>query len=237
MRRLPSFIKLLLDCIFPPLCLGCARTLGDEEENDGLCIPCRELIPLHSSLFCGVCRARLPEGKQHCHRDAPFRLGAAADYAHPLVRELIWTLKYSRTAAAAPPLSSLLARYLRSIGPLPEDAPLVPIPLNRRRERERGFNQAELIARNLAARTGRPVQSLLIRTKSTKPQAELPEWERRKMNVAGCFAIAPRAEKPLPRRVILIDDVATSLATLTEAARTLKAAGVQSVVGLVAAKA
>ena len=109
---------------------------------------------------------------------------------------------------------------------------IVPVPLHPRRLRERGFNQASLMARAVSKRTpGVPVQALLKRSLDTQRQTELSRSERRR-NLRGAF----RAERPVAPCVWLVDDVTTTGSTLAEAARTLRSAGAKTVVGICAAR-
>lgn len=113
-------------------------------------------------------------------------------------------------------------------------AAIVPVPLHSRRQRERGFNQAEVIGCCLARAAQLPLnQPLLQRVRATRQQAKLNRPERFE-NVRAAFAV--RAGAPPPESVILVDDVYTTGATLTECARVLKAAGVKTVRGFVLAK-
>jgi ComF family protein len=109
----------------------------------------------------------------------------------------------------------------------------VPVPLHRRRLRQRGFNQADDLARGL----GVPVVAVLRRVRRTRPQVELPAVERQS-NVAGAFALARpcRARDIAGRIVVLVDDVATTGATLEACARVLSRAGAREVRGLTAAR-
>ena len=112
---------------------------------------------------------------------------------------------------------------------------VVPVPLHWRREHARGFNQAREIARHL----GLPVADALVRSRATTPQVELSA-EERVANVAGAFALKRPRFRAVPNlkqcRVVLIDDVATTGATLEACARALKMAGATSVYGLTAAR-
>jgi ComF family protein len=112
---------------------------------------------------------------------------------------------------------------------------LVPVPLAPARRRQRGFNQAELIARGVGARLGWPVDpSLLVRVRETPQQIWLPEAERR-TNVEGAFG-CPNPDAVDGRRVVLVDDVMTTGSTLRACAEPLKLAGALRVYGLVVAR-
>jgi ComF family protein len=112
---------------------------------------------------------------------------------------------------------------------------LVPIPLHRSRERSRGFNQSQLLAEELGARLGLDVAAALKRSRATEQQIEMKSYEARRRNIAGAFAIAD-AESVRGKPAILVDDVSTSGATLSEAARTLRGAGARTVWAITIAK-
>ena len=224
----------LLDLIFPRLCLGCKASL---REDRVLCSNCFERIPLHRTLFCAVCLARLPEGKKICHNDAWYIFGAATDYAPP-VRELIHALKFKYVKKAHEPLATLLASYIQSL-PLPElqDSIVIPIPLSRARERDRGFNQTHMIAQVIAHHLNIPLAPrVLTRTKNTTAQTNLRTTNERRENMRAAFSLSG-PDFIQGKTIILIDDVRTSGATLTEAASVLKQAGAKKIFGFVVARA
>lgn len=148
------------------------------------------------------------------------------------MRQAIHELKYRNLRALAEPLAGLLADYLTAL-PVPGDA-LVPVPLHRKRWRERGYNQSGLLARGLSQRIGLPVvDDCLVRRQYAPPQARAAGVGERRGNVAGAFACLDGRLRG--KRVLLIDDVATSGATLNACAGALKSAGAVSVWGLVLA--
>jgi len=114
----------------------------------------------------------------------------------------------------------------------------VPIPLYKIRHRTRGFNQAELLAKEVANHFNLPLEiNLLKRTIPTEPQANIKDDEKRKTNIKGVFKIHPSFLKKLrDRNIILIDDVSTTGATLVEAGKILKNNGANQVWALVVAK-
>ena len=147
------------------------------------------------------------------------------------MKEIIHALKYERRRSIAAPLGELMratgARVLQGADLV------VPVPLHPRREYQRGFNQADDLARHL----GLPVAPLLKRVVHTQSQIELPKEQRRE-NVKDAFAFlpVPGSRLPVPGIVVLVDDVATTGATLDACARVLKGAGVKEVRALTAAR-
>ncbi|MFP6854935.1 MAG: ComF family protein [Opitutales bacterium] len=154
-----------------------------------------------------------------------FQHGRAAFLLTGVGQRLIHALKYRGVTAVLEDLPRLLERapgYLDFL----RDAVLVPVPLHKRRQRERGFNQAELIARSLAQIVeGSIVSDLLVRTRFTPTQTDLPK-ERRMKNVKNAFAPKPEAVMQVDRRFVVIDDVITTGATLEACCLALRKAGV-----------
>jgi len=149
------------------------------------------------------------------------------------MRQSILQFKYKNVKAIATPLAQLMAKYLRA-HPLPADA-LVPVPLHPRRLRERGYNQSFLLARELSKITSLPVvEKSLVRLKNTPPQTRTKSAEERQRNIARAFACRDRRLRG--KRILLIDDVCTSSATLNACAIALKAKGAASVWGLTLAR-
>ncbi len=226
-------IRSLFDFIFPPLCLNCRSAVGSHET---VCESCFKTIDTQKTLFCGRCRARLPENKKICHSDFPYLLGAACSYENPAIRNLIRGLKFKFFKDASLPLAFLLIAYVEQLKILKGDWLIIPIPLGKRRLRQRSFNQSELIARIFADHFGLPLETdALIRAKETRPQSELKNPDERANNIKGCFAVAD-PQKISGRNIILIDDVVTSGATFLEAATFLKIAGAQKIIALAVAK-
>ena len=222
--------------LFPPACAACGAGIA----RGAVCEACRTSIRIHRHFFCAVCGARLPGPglpRKICHPAAPLLLAAAGSYDDPVLKSLIHALKFRGVRRAAEPLADLIARYLAATGFDPKGFILAPLPLHRRRRNRRGFNQSEDIGRHLARRLGMEFRTdLLVRIRHAKPQTESASAAERARNVAACFAV-PRPGDTAQRKVIILDDVTTSGATLAEAARTLRAAGARTVVGLAAAKA
>ncbi|MEJ7655176.1 MAG: ComF family protein, partial [Chloroflexia bacterium] len=178
--------------------------------------------------LCASCRGR--SETYPAYSSKPTGLDAvyvAYEYRGP-VRELVHRFKYDGLRAAGGWMSAQMAPRL-------EDGPtvLVPIPLHRSRERERGYNQAAVLANGVARRTGIPTRGLLSRTRSTPPQALLSAAERR-LNVRGAFEANPGARAT--DTVVFVDDACTTGSTMGECAELLRGIGATRVVGLVFAK-
>jgi ComF family protein len=149
-------------------------------------------------------------------------------YTGPL-REAVLYLKYHDRRGLADDLGALLAARLEEVRDEWQPEALVPVPIHPGRRRERGYNQAELLAVTLGERCGLPVRDALERVKDTLPQVGLPRG-RRAENVQGAFK--PRAGAAPGRRAVLIDDVHTTGTTLEAAAGALLAAGAHQVYAL-----
>jgi ComF family protein len=233
--------NILREIFCPRQCLGCAK----RGVSSAVCDDCLEAIPVNNTLFCGQCHARLPCQKKICHLSFPYLLGAAGEYDDPLLRTLIHALKFKRNREAADALGAMLAKYVERVPLDLTDFAIVPLPLSKRRARERGFNQSELIARAFIAyqrtvsgtfsATEKVPDTVLIRTHHTPPQSETKSVDERQMNVKNSFAVPPGAI--LPKRILLIDDVTTSGATFRAAATALKSAGARHIIALACAKA
>jgi ComF family protein len=157
---------------------------------------------------------------------APFRFEGA-------VREAIHQLKYQNLRALAQPLAQLLADYL-TVSRIPGTV-LTAVPLHQKRLRERGYNQSALLATKLGKLTGLPVsEDYLIRQRPSSPRARTQTVAERRSNVNDAFCCPDNRVKD--RAVIVIDDVATSGATLNACASALKTAGASSVWGLTLAR-
>lgn len=221
--------------IFPPLCLTCDSDLNKDET--GVCQKCVAGVAVNDYRLCPVCLTRIAE-RHHCHQAVGYSLVAATDYEEEVIKKIIWQLKYQGWQSMANPLAKLMTKSLRQSGIMEgSDWLMVPMPLHKSRQRNRGFNQSELLAELVALEMSLVWNNEgLKRIRNTMPQAEMIDWTDREKNIGGAFHI----EKPelfQGRRIILVDDVFTSGATLREAARVLRLAGAKQVVALVVAKA
>jgi len=150
-----------------------------------------------------------------------------------VVRGAVHQLKYGHFKALAAPLGQLLAQYLET-APVAADV-LVPVPLHPRRLRERGYNQSALLAAEVGKMNGIPVVTdSLVRLRHTKAQVKTAGAEERQRNLAGAFGC--RDGKLAGKRVLVVDDVCTTGATLNSCAMALREAGASSVWGLALAR-
>jgi len=149
------------------------------------------------------------------------------------IRQAVHQLKYNNLRTLALPLAKLMKEYLAA-NPLPVEV-LVPVPLHRKRLKERGHNQSQLLAEELGKLAAMPVvNDVLIRKHYTPPQARTTTVEERWSNVTNAFTCI--SDKIKDKNVLLIDDVSTSGATINACAKALKDAGAALVWGLVLAR-
>ncbi len=233
---------IILDILFPSLCLNCRQYLQQSQntKNNYICADCHNSIQLNTSLFCPVCRLRLAGNKKICSH-TKYLLGAAGNYDDPVIKNLIHYFKYKSFENLTPILGEIILNYLKLINFQNYKLPnfiIIPIPLHRAKERQRGFNQSKLLAKYVADNFNLELADILKRNKNTKPQAQCKSEERIK-NISNCFQIknSADAEKIKNKNILLIDDVFTSGATINEAVKILKQNGARKIIALVAAKA
>jgi len=233
-RNFASFLlNYVLGTVFPKECFGCGRV------DTYLCAACFAAIPLMESFVCPACSRPSFENAAcaSCRKaQALDGLICAAFYDAPVVRRIILAFKYRRIRDLAVPLAYLMLKAL-SRHPFSilyrSDLVLSSVPLSPRRERQRGFNQTDELARIISSHIRVPYVPCLKRTRHTASQAVLTRQDRLQ-NVRGAFACDPAAVKD--KAVIVVDDVATTGSTLNAAAEALKHAGAREVWGLVAAR-
>ncbi|HSD36507.1 MAG TPA: ComF family protein [Rhodocyclaceae bacterium] len=221
----------LLSRFWPQQCFVCGGRAG----LTVVCAACEDILPWHDCPACPSCALPVPQGQTcgRCLRHPPHfdTTLAAFEYEHP-VREMVMALKFGAGFAVRDMLVSALLAVVSDIDDLQADL-VVPMPLHRQRIAERGFNQSMELARGVGRVLGLPVLPQLVeRDVDTRHQAGAPLRQRIK-NVRGAFRCV---EAIVGKRVLVIDDVMTSGATLNELARTLKLAGATQVNNLVVAR-
>ncbi len=213
------------------VCIACGALRVDDTERH-LCRACAESLAPLAPPFCPRCgKSGWATECPDCLTRKPDALDTRASaYAYGgAARQLVRALKYSAVAPAADALAAAMVQAL----PIGRVDALVPVPLHRRRQRVRGFNQAALLCAALSAHTGLPVLDALIRPRATQTQTRLTR-EGRAENVRGAF------EAALPvsgLSLLLVDDVLTTGSTAISCAEALKAAGAAWVILLTAANA
>lgn len=240
-----SLWRSLLDLLYPPACLACRRPT----PAPGFCSTCRAAIRTCTAPGCRRCGTpflqaalveydcsrcgRRPPAYRRARARALYRSGGPAADPLPAVLQ---RYKYGRDVTLAPVLGDLVAEAELARGG--DYDLIVPVPLHRERLRWRGFNQSLLLARHIARRIDTPVAPrLLCRTRPTAPQVDLDE-KARQANVAGAFAVAASDARRLrDRRILLVDDVLTTGATVDECSKALRRGGAAVVDVLVLARA
>lgn len=234
-------IMWLLDTIFPIRCIGC----GD--FGDYVCRGCLGAIPIKKTFECIGCKRNTPFG-QTCFLCAKTnsidQLLIVADFRDSLVEKILKFFKYKFISDLEQPSSVLIKRYLKwltlnkKFNVFEANPLLIPVPLHQRRLNWRGFNQSELLAKNIADTFQMEMADDVIeRIIHTVPQADIKEKEERLKNLNDIFKIRKnRSCDLLGREVLLIDDICTTGATLSECAKVLKQNGATRVIALVVAR-
>ncbi|MDH4334498.1 MAG: ComF family protein [Chloroflexota bacterium] len=212
-----------MELLLPPACAGCGR------YGAVLCVTC----------VAGMRSARAPDD-HFSSADPGIVVGealevAVAAFVHEgATRRALQRLKYGGAAALAAPLAE---RAMPALGDLlamvDGDVALVPVPVHPERQRQRGYNQAALLARVLASRVGLPLRDVLVRTRPTARQHGLSRAARLH-NLRGAFGLAECV--PPGSAAVLVDDILTTSATLEACAEVLRAGGAARVVGFAIAR-
>jgi len=232
----------LVELFFPSFCLGC------QKEGTYLCYDCKTILEISEFTYC-LCSKnplRLPPGAKigKCPRCQDQRL-AGLYFALPyqekfLTRKLIHQFKYEPYIKnLATPLSEIVLQHLEIIGAnIPEiwkNSILVPIPIEIKKLKDRGYNQAQELAKELGHKLNVPsIFDNLVKIKRTAPQMELSAKERQE-NLKGAFAVKNPAEFA-GKKIFLVDDVYTTGSTMEECARALKATSAKQVFGIAIAR-
>ena len=202
----------LFDFLFPPRCPSCSVYV---ERRGSFCAACaRQLIGLHTLTCTGETRTYLDGVWAFAH----YRAG---------VRDLLRALKYQKKCSVLPALHTILTMGAEVLTRIPHPIVAVPVPLAAERARLRGFNQAEEIFAPWLAVHGIALRSLLVRTRETMPLYEMTRTERRQ-ELRSAFALVHGADVQ-GKDLLLVDDIMTTGATLTECAHVLRHGGARRV--------
>ena len=208
-----------LEIFFPAICISCSKNLSPTEDNNLLCKECFDSIEI-------------------LEEDRKTRVHSIGVYSSKPLRDLIHALKFKRYLRAMAQIGELIDKYLeKNPDSLLKTCDLITfIPLHPRREKNRGFNQADLIAKTLGNKLDVEVKTTLRRVRDTKEQSLIKDPRKRLKNIKGCFVVKDTITLR-EKRIILVDDVHTSGATINEAVETLHQAGVEKVRVFVLARA
>ncbi len=222
MTTLGPTLGRLLDLALPPVCAGCGA------EGEAICARCLPGVGSRADLPAGT-PIGLPEGPP----PPLLQLEWCSPFAGT-TRRALHALKYEGERRLAGPLGTVLAARWRTAGAGGEV--FVPVPVHEQRRRERGYDQAVLLAQAAARELDRPCRSAVIRTRATTAQFRL-DRRHRAANVAGVFALDPAERSAISGRwVVLVDDVVTTGSTLCASAATLLAGGATAVSAITVAR-
>jgi ComF family protein len=225
----------LLEFVFPSFCLVCDSAI--DRPGELICSNCLAKAFGFPQAFCSNCRGIIADGFQSCPQcppDSGITVLALGQYVDPL-KEIIHKFKYHGFSKLGVELANqIVDKYL----PVLEKAAIegvIPIPLDPYREKARGFNQAGVLSDIIRKRLNlSPADGILAKIRRTKDQTKLDTLQR-EANMAGCFRVVD--ERLKDKKILVVDDVFTTGATLREAIRTLKESGIEPVLAAVVAAA
>ena len=214
-----DFYTFLVEIFFPSTCVGCKT---------------------RDSALCDSCSVRL----RRAERKTASHIITAFDYRDPIVRRMIWKMKYSKYAHLGIILGEMLYEIvledIADITLFAKNGPIlvIPVPLSPKKARTRGYNQAEMLARGFCQAGGAELfelrKDIAIKTKDTEPQARITHRSARLANIKNAFALKQK-DAVRGKTVFIIDDVTTTGGTLNEIMKLCKSAGVKHVYGLAVA--
>jgi ComF family protein len=219
MHTILSVYHWLLDIILPQICLGCK---------------------MKGEIICNSCILKI----KRAERETETNILACFDYREPLVKKAIWDLKYHHHFNIGKRFGKLLyEEFIEEISNIQiytqgEPICVVPVPLYKQRQKERGYNQAKIIANGFCNSSEKEIFKLgndvVIKQINTNQQAKLTNRNKRLSNIKGAFKVIKENEIK-NKTIIVIDDVTTTGGTLTEIMRVLKKSGAKKVIGLAVA--
>ena len=235
------FLKLFLDTFFPWKCVFCKKEVHLPYP---LCKKCQRSIPINYSFVCPVCKKRIINfSKRSCFcKTNLFALGIVSFYQNSILKKTVHLFKYQPIISLQKPLADLMIKFLKETDFLSKinkkNILLIPIPLHKRKRRQRGFNQSELLVKAVTSHFYLNYHpEILLRIKNNPPQVKINNFSEREKNVQGVFKISDTCLNIIKNEwIILIDDVYTTGATMQEAAKILKNNGAKKVMGLVLAR-
>lgn len=211
----------LLSLLYPRRCLFCGKLTDDP---DGVCAQCRGEILWPDATACPLCGRRREECACRPEHLPVWDGCAAVAYYGERVKAGIAAFKFHRRSGAGPGLGKLMAGRVKVIFPGVSFDWIIPAPLSRKRLKERGYNQAGLLARKIAGELGAKVLSNALQKDKDTPQQSRLSRRERLLSLRGAFRVKDPASVA-GKTILLVDDVTTTGATLAECVKTLKKAG------------
>lgn len=213
-------LKILLDIVLPQYCLNC------KEKGAFVCQNCLKKAQL----------SEIQEENPH--------ITSVFNYHDPIIKKSLWQLKYKNKKVIAEILSQLVSDYLKEeIYEIKAFSPgkpiiLIPVPLSKKRQKERGFNQSELIAKNIIKNYPENIfelqNNLILKIKETPPQAKILNKRKRIQNIKDAFILNEKEnfQNLRGRTFIIIDDISTTGGTINEIRKLFKKLGAKKILGL-----
>lgn len=238
-KTLNHFRNWLADIIFPKFCLSCNK------EGQHVCPDCFNRIKINCFPICYKCEKRSPNSQTclKCRQKTALNgLIVAGLWEDDLLRQMVYEFKYRFVKEIRKELGETLINYIKiHYQTLINNHTIFSfVPLNKRRQIWRGFNQAELLAREASNCFDLPLMDLLDRKRNTSPQAEAKTQYKRKNNIKQAFALKEITDYPLSffedKTIFIVDDICTTGATLEECAKMIKPLKPKEIWGLVLAR-
>ena len=235
-----NFLLRIINLFYPNTCSSCGEDLCALSKTK-ICDKCRKTLLVIKGLVCQKCGMPLPDGGEFCYvckkypREHNFDKARSVCLYRDYVRKLILKFKYSNRTFLAKDFGLFMYETMRSYSFYNETDFIIPVPINIFRRIERGYNQAELLAKVLSLKSNVPVlKDVLFRNKITKSQFKLSKIERAK-NIKNAFSVKNN-EFVKDKTILLVDDIATTLSTISECSLALKNAGAKKIYALTLAR-
>ena len=218
----------ILNWIYPPVCISCKTILPVNAKNFYICAKCMPLFEEVQAPYCQKCGAVLKNADVICGscfgKELFFDSCRSGFLYDDIMSEALADMKFKGRKRAA---WGLGIAWAACFWPPDKDCVLVPLPLHKKKKKERGFNQAEVLTRALTSSLGIRWEAMLVRTVDTPPQAGLHPKQREE-NVRGVFTVAP-GYSPVGKIIAIVDDIYTTGSSINECARVLREAGADQV--------
>lgn len=224
-----EFVEKAISIIYPNICVLCGKNI---EADKCLCEKCRDDLEYIEEPMCKKCGKQLTQNEQEYCDDCKnkhhyFECGMGIFSYNEKIRKAIYDFKYNNMKSYAKFFGQQMATRSKKQLAYWKPEAIIPVPVSRKKYLKRGYNQAQLIGRELSRLTGIPMDTkILYRIRDTKPQKDMSKNERKK-NLESAFIITENIVKY--EVVVLVDDIYTTGSTIDECAKTLKEAGVSKV--------